>query len=65
MSSGIVETKVKYFSQETALLTSITRTTVGGQFGWGGTRLKMYQPGPKVSSNGSEIRCRVQEQKLA
>ena len=40
-------------------------TSVGGQFGWGGTPLKMYQWGPKVSSIGSEIRCRVQEQKLA
>jgi hypothetical protein len=41
------------------------KTAIGGQFGWGGTLLKRYQQGPMVSSTGSEIRCRVQEQKLA
>jgi hypothetical protein len=35
-------------------------TTVGGQFGWGGTPLKKYRGGPKVSSSGTETRCRVQ-----
>jgi len=40
-------------------------TPANGQFGWGGTPLKMYQRRPMVSSSGSEIRCRVQEQKLA
>ncbi len=40
-------------------------TAAGGQFGWGGTLLKRYQQGPKVSSSRSEIYCRVQEQKLA
>jgi hypothetical protein len=40
-------------------------TTIGGQFGWGGTLSKMYRQGPMVNSTGSEIRCRVQEQKLA
>ena len=34
-------------------------TTVGGQFGWGGTPLKKYRGGPKVSSGGTETRCRV------
>ena len=41
------------------------RTSVGGQFGWGGTLLKQYQQDPKVGSSGSEIRSRVQEQKPA
>ena len=41
------------------------RTPAGGQFGWGGTLLKMYQRGPKVGSTGSEIRCRVEGQKPA
>ncbi len=40
-------------------------TPIGGQFGWGGTLLKRYQQRPKVGSDGSEIRCRVQEQKPA
>ena len=40
-------------------------TTVGGQFGWGGTPLKKYQGRPKVCSGESEIRRRVQEQKQA
>ncbi len=31
------------------------KTPVGGQFGWGGTLLKMYQQSPKVGSDGSEI----------
>lgn len=34
-------------------------TSVDGQFGWGGTRLKWYQARPKVGSGGTEIRCRV------
>ena len=42
-----------------------TGTTVGGQFGWGGTQLKRYQLGPKVDSAGLEILRRVQEQKSA
>lgn len=40
-------------------------TSAGGQFGWGGTLLKRYQQRPKVGSDGSEIRRRVQEQKPA
>ena len=40
-------------------------TTVGGQFGWGGTPSKKYQGGPKVGSGGTETRRRVQRQKLA
>jgi hypothetical protein len=36
-------------------------TTVGRQFGWGGTPLKRYRGGPKVSSGGTEIRCRGQD----
>ena len=40
-------------------------TTVGGQFGWGGTPLKKYRGGPKVGSGGTETRRRVQGQKLA
>lgn len=47
-------------------LTHLARGTAsGGQFGWGGTPLKLYQRRPKVNSDGSEIRCRVQKQKLA
>ena len=30
------------------------KTTVGRQFGWGGTLLKQYQECPKVGSGGSE-----------
>ena len=40
-------------------------TTVGGQFGWGGTPLKKYRGGPKVGSGGTETRRRVQRQKPA
>jgi hypothetical protein len=40
-------------------------TTVGGQFGWGGTPLKRYQGRPKVGSGGTETRRRVQRQKPA
>lgn len=40
-------------------------TTVGGQFGWGGTPLKRYQGRPKVGSGGTEILRRVQGQKPA
>tara|TARA_Y100000310_G_scaffold335338_2_gene417150 strand:- start:52724 stop:52855 length:132 start_codon:yes stop_codon:yes gene_type:complete len=43
----------------------MVRTAAGGQFGWGGTLLKRYQQGPKVSSSDLEIQSRVQEQKLA
>ena len=41
------------------------KTVAGRQFGWGGTLLKRYQQGPKVSSSRLEICCRVQKQKLA
>ena len=40
-------------------------TTVDGQFGWGGTPLKRYQGRPKVGSDGTETRRRVQRQKPA
>ena len=40
-------------------------TTVGGQFGWGGTPLKRYQGRPKVGSGGTETLRRVQGQKPA
>ena len=40
-------------------------TTVGGQFGWGGTPLKRYHGRPKVGSGGTETRRRVQGQKPA
>ncbi len=56
---------MRYHPIENILLTRITRTPVGGQFGWGGTQLKRYQLGPKVDSTGLEILCRVQEQKSA
>jgi hypothetical protein len=41
------------------------KTPFDRQFGWGGTPLKRYQQSPKVGSDGSEIRRRVQEQKPA
>ena len=41
------------------------RTTVGGQFGWGGTPLKKNRGSPKVNSGGTETRRRGQGQKLA
>ncbi len=40
-------------------------TTADGQFGWGGTPLKRYQGRPKVGSDGTETRRRVQRQKPA
>ena len=40
-------------------------TTVGGQFGWGGTPSKKYRRRPKVGSGGTETRRRVQGQKPA
>ena len=45
----------------TVFLTSPLRagTTVGGQFGWGGTPLKRYQGRPKVGSGGTETLRRV------
>ncbi|HII85704.1 TPA: hypothetical protein HA273_03850 [Candidatus Bathyarchaeota archaeon] len=50
----------------TVFLTSLLAgTTVGGQFGWGGTPLKRYQGRPKVGSGGTETRRRVQGQKPA
>lgn len=56
---------MRYYPLKFTLLYLERETAIGGQFGWGGTLLKRYQQGPKVSSTGSEIRCRVQEQKLA
>ena len=44
---------------------ALAKTPICGQFGWGGTLLKVYQQGPKVNSTRSEIGCGVQEQKLA
>ena len=43
----------------TSLTNLMVRTLIGGQFGWGGTLLKRYQQGPKVSSDGLEIHRRV------
>ena len=40
-------------------------TTVGGQFGWGGTPLKRNRGGPKVGSDGTETHRRGQSQKPA
>ena len=39
-------------------------TTVGGQFGWGGTPLKRYQGRPKVGSGGTEpaVECKGKSQ---
>lgn len=34
-------------------------TPIDGQFGWGGTGLKLYQARPMVNSGGTEIHCRV------
>jgi hypothetical protein len=42
-----------------------SRTPVGGQFDWGGTPTTRYHRSPKVSSSESELRSRVQKQKLA
>ena len=47
------------------LTDSLIGTTVGGQFGWGGTPLKRYQGRPKVGSGGTETLRRVQGQKPA
>ena len=38
------------------------KTPIAWQFGWGGTRSKRYRACPKITSSGSEIRSRVQEQ---
>ena len=45
----------------TVFLTSrfLWGTSVDGQFGWGGTGLKVYQARPKVNSGGTEIHRRV------
>ncbi len=42
-----------------------TRTSIDGQFGWGGTPLKKYQWCPMVDSGRSGIFCWVQRQKSA
>ena len=44
---------------------SLSRTPVGGQFGWGATPSKRYQGRPKVASTRSGIGCRVQGHKAA
>ena len=52
------------------VIISLTRetffgTSAGGQFGWGGTPLKMNRGGPKVGSGGTETHRRGQSQKPA
>ncbi len=41
-----------------------TRTTIGGQFGWGATPSKKYQGCPKVNSCESETLRRVSRAKV-
>ena len=64
---GLGEAKVEHRPFATMSLTVRfgAETTVGGQFGWGGTPLKKYQGRPKVGSDGTETRRRVQRQKPA
>jgi hypothetical protein len=61
------EATMEHRLSATVFLTGPLRagTTVGGQFGWGGTPLKRYQGRPKVGSGGTETLRRVQGQKPA
>ena len=61
------EATMEHRLSATVFLTGSLRagTTVGGQFGWGGTPLKRYQGRPKVGSGGTETLRRVQGQKPA
>ncbi len=64
--SGGSEATMKHHSSTTSILTQGNlRTSIGGQFGWGGPPLKRYRGGPKVGSGGSEIHRRGQGQKPA
>ena len=51
---------MEHYPYMTASLTraSSSGTTADGQFGWGGTPLKRYRGGPKVSSDGTETHRR-------
>jgi hypothetical protein len=60
------EATMEHRLSATVFLTDLSAgTTVGGQFGWGGTPLKRYQGRPKVGSGGTETLRRVQGQKPA
>ena len=60
------EATMEHRLSATVFLTALRcGTTVGGQFGWGGTPLKRYQGRPKVGSGGTETLRRVQGQKPA
>jgi hypothetical protein len=52
---------MRHYPSGTAALTlcNMQGTSVGGQFGWGGTPAKRYRGRTKVSSAGSETRRRV------
>ncbi len=67
ISLGVQEATMEHHTLVTASLTkaSLSGTTAGGQFGWGGTPLKKYRGGPKIGSGGTETLRRVQRQKLA
>ena len=57
---GVEEASMKHHPYMTASLTRALsfETTADGQFGWGGTPLKRYRGGPKVSSDGTETHHR-------
>ena len=61
--AGVGENGTPSFCNRVSYRRFGAETTVGGQFGWGGTPLKRYQGGPKVGSDGTETRRRVQRQK--
>ena len=47
-----------------AVTLTFTRTSIGGQFGWGATPSKKYQGCPKVNSCESETHRRVSRAKV-
>ena len=59
-SPGLYDSFLRHHFLMTVFLTYLcVRTSVDGQFGWGGTGLKWYQARPKVNSGGTEIHRRV------
>ena len=60
-SPGLYDSSLGHHYLMTVFLTLVLYwgTSVDGQFGWGGTGLKVYQARPKVNSGGTEIHRRV------
>ena len=61
-SPGLVDSFLRHHFLMTVFLTCMfffVWTPIDGQFGWGGTGLKLYQARPMVNSGGTEIHRRV------